>query len=105
MKILKTKAFKIVAAIIIIAGVTLIALSIGSSIKRRNDYNKLIDTYYHDEIEYGYEVQISNFKLLTTTKREGKTYNIYVYDVIIKLNGKVELVELNKIFDSSKAYN
>lgn len=101
MKILKTKALKIISAIIIIIGVTLIALSIGSSIKRRNDYNKLIDIYYHDEIEYGYEVQITNFKLLTTTKREGKTYNIYVYDVIIKLNGKVESISLGKIYDSS----
>ena len=105
MKILKTKAFKIVIAIIIIAGVALAILAIGSSIKRRNDYNKLIDTYYNNEIEYGYEVQIINFKLLTTTKREGKTYNVYVYDVIIKLNGKVETIELNKIYDSSVDYN
>ena len=105
MKILKTKVFKIVIAIIIISGVALATLTIGSSIKRRSDYNKLIDTYYHNEIEYGYEVQIINFKLLTTTKREGKTYNVYVYDVIIKLNGKVETIELNKIYDSSIDYN
>ena len=63
---------------------------------------QIIKSQYSYLVEdYGYEVEIINLQKVGKSKVGGKNYRVYTYDVVLKLNGIVETVQFNQIYDFS----